>query len=385
MNSRRGFLKRALGACWIGASVLDQAMFRAVRARAQAAGNYTLPTLFDIEKAADGIYMALARPASLINCNAVIIENAADLMIIDTHSKPSAVVSLLRQLRNQVSQKPVRYVVASHFHWDHSHGLPAYRRIAPHADLVASETTRKLIGEQTLPRLKASFDELAKTIEDYKQRLAKATTPQDKALCREMISETQDYLQEMKNFTPELPNLTLERDLIIHDKAHDLHLAFRGRGHTAGDVVVWCPQKKTIATGDLLHGFFPFIGDGYPLDWPRTLVAVGHQFSFNNIAGGHGSLQRDTSRLYQMANYIEEVTERVVAGRRSGKTQAQLESEVTPATLKTVADRNFGELTAQGLLKHRRMPPPLPTAAQVLSDSVKANVGHIYAALERST
>ncbi len=384
MNSRRGFLKRALGPAWIGASVLDQAMFRAVRARAQATGNYTLPTLFDIEKVADGIHVALARPSTLINCNAVIIENEADLMIIDTHSKPSAVVSLVRQIRNQVSPKPLRYVVASHFHWDHSHGLPTYRRIAPHADLIASETTRKLIGEQTMPRLKASFEELAKTIDDYKQRLAKATTAEDKALCREMITETQDYLQEMKNFTPELPNMTLERDLILHDKAHDLHLAFRGRGHTAGDIVVWCPQKKTVATGDLLHGFFPFIGDGFPLSWPRTLLHVA-QFPFSQAAGGHGGVLRDQTRLYQMANYIEEVTERVVVGRRNGKTRAQLETEVTPATLKTVADGGFGDRTAESVLKFRRLPPPRPTVAQVLSDSVKTNVGQIYLSMERST
>jgi glyoxylase-like metal-dependent hydrolase (beta-lactamase superfamily II) len=382
MLNRRGFFKRALGACWVGGSVLDQAMFRAVRARAQAAGNYQLPVLFDLEKVAEGIYLAVAKAQTLINSNAVIIENDRDLMIVDTHSKPSAVASLLRQIRNHVSPKPLKYIVASHFHWDHTHGLPAYKRIAPNADLVASETTRKLIGEQTGPRLKASFDALGKTIEDYKERMGKAKTAGEKALCKQMIEETQEYLREMEKFQPELPNVTLERDLIVHDKAHDLHLAFRGRGHTAGDVVVHIPQKKTVATGDLVHGFFPFIGDGYPLEWPRTLVGVG-QMEFANVAGGHGAPQ-DRQRLYQMGNYIEEVSERVVTGKRAGKTQAQLETEITAGTLRSIGDGAFGQRSAETILKYRRLAPPVPAAAEVLADAVKTNVGQIYTALERS-
>ena len=58
MASRRAFLSKVLGPAFVGASVIDQALFRAARARAQS--NYQLPVLFDIEKVADGIYAALA-------------------------------------------------------------------------------------------------------------------------------------------------------------------------------------------------------------------------------------------------------------------------------------------------------------------------------------
>jgi hypothetical protein len=68
INSRRGFLKRTLGACWTGAALMEQAVFRANLARAQAVNG--LPTLFDIEKVANGIYAAIARPETLLNCNA---------------------------------------------------------------------------------------------------------------------------------------------------------------------------------------------------------------------------------------------------------------------------------------------------------------------------
>ena len=380
-TTRRGFLRSVLGATFTGATVLDQAIFRATLARAQA--NYELPELFDIEKVTDGIYAALARPRTVINCNAVIFENASDLLILDSHSKPSSVAALVRQLRRHVSDKAVRYVVASHFHWDHSQGLPAYRRIVPRADIIASETTRRLIDAETLPRLKESFIQLGAQAEDYKKRAGSATNPKDQSAYRQMAREIDDYIREMKEFQPELPNLTLDRDLILHDKGHDLHIAFRGRGHTSGDVVVYCPQKKTIATGDLLHGAFPFLADAYPLDWPRTLASVG-QFELSNIIGGHGGVFRSRDRLGQMSGYIEEVTAAVAEGKRAGKSQSQLEAEITPGKLKTI-QAGFGEASARAALGFRTLPPPAPSLPNFVADSVKVNVGHIHTALDRKS
>jgi glyoxylase-like metal-dependent hydrolase (beta-lactamase superfamily II) len=380
MTSRRGFIRRVLGPAWVGGALLEQSIFRAVHARAQS--NPGLPELFEVKKIAEGVFMAVAKPQTLINSNAVIFENARDLLIMDSHSKPSAVVALVSQLRRRVTEKPVKYIVSSHFHWDHSQGLPAYRRMAPHAEIISTETTRKLISEQTVPRLKASFEQLKISADDYKKKAAAATSSQEKAAWEKMRRETGDYLREMQTFTPELPNLTLTADLTIHDRNHDLHLAFRGRGHTAGDVVAFCPQKKVIATGDLLHGFFPFIGDGFPLDWPRTLLQVA-EFDFTQIAGGHGDLS-PRQRVYQMGNYIEEVTERVAQGKRAGKSQQQMEAEITPASLKTLADGGFGDASARAILDLRMLPPTNPTPASVLTDAVRTNVGHIFTALDRS-
>src|SRR5690349_21604385 len=138
-HTRRGFLRSTLGACWTGASLLEQSMFRANLARAQAAPG--LPSLFDLQKQADGVYAALAKPATLLNCNAAIFELSNGLMLVDSHSKPSAVNALVAQIRREVSQKPVRYIVNSHFHWDHTQGNAGYRKLAPNADLIASEAT----------------------------------------------------------------------------------------------------------------------------------------------------------------------------------------------------------------------------------------------------
>src|SRR3984957_20588585 len=72
--------------------------------------------LFDIKPMADGVYAAIAKPAYKVNCNAAIILLGDSVLVVDTHSKPSAARALIEQIK-KLTDKPVRYVVNTHFHW----------------------------------------------------------------------------------------------------------------------------------------------------------------------------------------------------------------------------------------------------------------------------
>jgi len=377
VHSRRGFLAQALGAGWLGASLMEQAFFRATLARAQAP---TSPAnLFDIEKVAEGVYAAIARPAGVINCNAAIFENAHDLLIVDTHSKLSAAAALAAQVRKEVSPKPIRFIVATHFHWDHTQGLPEYKRLAPSAAVVSSTATRDLMAEFGAARLKASLDGMPRAIENWQKKLASARTAEEKAWCQKMIADMRAYMSEMRGVTFELPDITFSDNLVLHDPAHELHLAFRGRGHTAGDVVVFCPQAKVVAAGDLIHGWLPFLGDGYPKEWPATIESVG-KFDFNHVIGGHGGVQHSRERMGQFAGYIRELTEAVDAGKRQGRTIEQLQASITPATLKSL-NGGYGEFVGGQITKSGG--PMSGTPAEALAGGLKSNIADTYKALDR--
>ena len=180
---------------------------------------------------------------------------------------------------------------------------------------------------------------------------------------------------------PELPSMTISTDLVLHDKAHDLHLAFRGKGHTAGDVVVYCPQKKVVATGDLLHGFAPFILDGYPMKWPQTLRAFS-AFEFNHVIGGHGGVQDSKLRLYQMAAYIEDLSEEVTKLKRQGRAVADVKKLIDPGKLKSLSRDGYGEFLMDSLTKYRLIKPGTPRAT-ILSEAVAGNIDHIYENIDK--
>src|SRR5437870_6626786 len=137
--------------------------------------------LFDIKPVADGVYAAIAKPAYKINCNAAIILFDDAVLVVDTHSKPSAARALIEQIK-KLTDKPVRYVVNTHFHWDHYQGNQAYPSSWPAGvEIISSEATRLNIEQRGIPRVKHEITTMPKEIEGLKAELAKATDAKRKA------------------------------------------------------------------------------------------------------------------------------------------------------------------------------------------------------------
>jgi cyclase len=359
-----------------GASILELAYHRAAWGRAMAPGASS--QLFDIQNVAEGVYFARAHAQAEINSNSAIFVNANDVLVVDAHSKPSAAAALIAQIKKEVTAKPVRYVVNSHFHWDHTQGNHAYRIAEKKIDFIASETTKQFMSDLAETRLKESLESAPKQIDALRARADKATSPAEKAFCEEQIQQVKAYEVELRNYTLELPTITFAKSYAIRDKAHDLHLEFRGHAHTAGDVVAFCPQKRVISTGDAVHGTMPFIADGFPKSWPKTIDSIA-ELGFDRVMPGHGPLHTSRVPMMSMRNYIEELTERVDAGRKAGKSVIELQKSITVASLKSLAANGY----AQFLLDNRKLTSPTFGPVAPLQVGVNTNIGEIYKNLDR--
>jgi cyclase len=347
-HSRRDFFRRSFGGIIAGASVLEEAFLRAGWARAQA--QTATAKLFDIERVADGVFAALAKPAALTNCNAAIFVMARDVLVVDAHSKPSAAAALVAQIK-EVTDKPVRYLVNTHFHWDHTQGDRAYKTANPETQIIASDTTKQLLAQVQRDRLKESLDSVPGLVDAAKARLSRAKTAQERDWVNDQLRQLNAYQAEMKSYPLELPTLTFSKTHTIKDASGDLELAFNGKAHTAGDIQVFSPSKKVVATGDAIIGFLPYMNDGYARQWPKTIDTVA-AWKFDAIIGGHGPVQRGRDRMSQFRNYIEDLTERVERAKKSGVPLAQLQKTITPGTLTTLKNEGFGSYVAANLEHH---------------------------------
>ena len=168
-----------------------------------------------------------------------------------------------------------------------------------------------------MTRAKASAEEIEQQVEKMRKRAEASSSGAEKAFCAEQIGQMQAYLEEIKDYTLELPDITFDDSYELADPAFDLHLQFYGHAHTAGDVFVYCPQRKALATGDASHGWVPNLGDGYPHAWPATIDKV-MKGDFKYVLGGHGPMQSDRVVMTNQRNYIEELTEKVEAGKKDG-------------------------------------------------------------------
>jgi glyoxylase-like metal-dependent hydrolase (beta-lactamase superfamily II) len=376
-TSRRDFFRLLMGGALAGASILELAYHRAAWARAAAPTSDA--NLFDLQKVATGVYFARAHPQAMINCNAAIFVRSKDVVVVDAHSKPSAAASLIAQIKREVTPKPVRYVINTHFHWDHTQGDHAYRAAEEKVDFIASAATKQLMTDLAVARVKASVQGVPQQIDALNNQAAHAGSAAEKAYCADQIRQLKSYQAELDNYTLELPTITFDKSYVLQDPAFDLHIDFHGHAHTAGDVVVYCPQARAIATGDVIHGFVPNIADGFPHLWPRTIDSIGGA-DFNTIMPGHAALQTGRTVMTNLRNYIEELTGRVEQGKKAGQTLAEMQQRITVASLKSLQSNGYeaylARMSEQSHAHFAKVPP--------LQHDISANVSDIYTNLDRS-
>jgi glyoxylase-like metal-dependent hydrolase (beta-lactamase superfamily II) len=216
-------------------------------------------------------------------------------------------------------------------------------------------------------------------IEQLRKRMENAKDAAEKAFCADQIGQLEAYQADVSHYTLELPTITFDKNYTLKDAAFDLHLEFHGHAHTAGDVFVFCPQRRAVATGDASHGWLPNIADGFPRAWPSTIDAVAKD-DFTHILGGHGPMRDDRLVMTCQRNYIEELTEKVEAGKRVGLTLEELQKRLTVASLKSLQANGYGDLLVQtidrGNLHYGPMPP--------LQNNVNANIADVYRNLDRA-
>ena len=266
--------------------------------------------LFDLKEVADGVYIALARPGRMIHCNAAVIILEDGVMVVDTHSTPSAARSLMKQIES-VTDKPIRYVVNTHYHYDHFQGNPAYLEDCPGVEIIASENTYRGILKRGIPRVKANIAGLSERIESLKRELDGTNEAGRQAELREELSEREERLRESRQIVDDsLPTVTFEKSMVLHRKNRRVEILFVGKGHTDGDTLVFLPEDKILVTGDFVHAWGPYMPDCYPYEWIRNLDAV-ERMDFEKIISGHGDVLEGNGQVTLWKNYLTDVMDQV--------------------------------------------------------------------------
>jgi glyoxylase-like metal-dependent hydrolase (beta-lactamase superfamily II) len=249
--------------------------------------------LFELKPVADGVYAAIAATQYKVNSNAAVILTNDGVVVVDSHSKPSAARALYNDIRG-LSKNPVRKIINTHFHWDHWQGNQVYAAELPSLEIIASERTKENLtkadaGVGGVSFIEKQLEALPKEIDKLKDDITKATSPEQKARLEANLQQAEAYLAELKNLKPTLPTKTVASTVILNEQGREIQLLLLGRAHTDGDVFIYLPKEKVIATGDALIDWMPFLNDGYPEEWVQTLTAL-EKVDFTHIIPGHGEV-----------------------------------------------------------------------------------------------
>jgi glyoxylase-like metal-dependent hydrolase (beta-lactamase superfamily II) len=273
----------------------------------------------------------VAAPAYKVNCNTAIIEAGDGVMVVDTHSKPSAARVIVDMLR-ELTPKPVRYVVNTHFHWDHWHGNEVYPAAYPQAEIVSNQITREAMVRKGLKRIQDHVRGVPAEIARLREELVSAPAARRERLEAD-LRLAKAYLAEVTALKPALPTLAFERTMTLYRRDREIQLLHLGRAHTEGDVFVYLPKEKVVITGDAVIGWTPYMGDGYPEDWVGTLDRLA-RLDFTHIVMGHGEVVgREWLAIFR--SYVYDMVAAVRREVGTGATLDEVKQRVTTALAPT--------------------------------------------------
>jgi glyoxylase-like metal-dependent hydrolase (beta-lactamase superfamily II) len=170
--------------------------------------------------------------------NTGIVIGDDSVMVIDTQATPMMAQDVIRRIR-AVTDKPIKYVVMSHYHAVRVLGASAYGA----EQVIASQGTYDLIVERGEADMRSEIERFP--------RLFRA-------------------VESIPGLT--WPTIVFKEEMTLWMGELEVRIMHLGRGHTKGDTVVWLPREKVLFSGDLVeYGATPYTGDAYLREWPATL------------------------------------------------------------------------------------------------------------------
>jgi len=291
---------------------------------------------FTVEKVADGVF-ALVRnePASLwFNPNNVFIIGEKDVIVVDSNISSEYTREVLEELK-KLTDKPVKYVINTHWHEDHVIGNRVYRDAFPGVKFIGHRSTLTDLPTTGAANRKGSvengpgFIELLKKQIDKGQDLAgQAITEEARAGYKSDIVLVSSYLAASPKFEIILPDVIVDDLLELRQEKRRVEVRFLGKAHTAADLVVYLPQEKIVLTGDLIVHPVPLIGStSFPFEYGATLRKL-KALNAKKLVPGHGPVMRDTAYLDQMIVLTDAIKTQVEAAAARGESLDQMRKSV---------------------------------------------------------
>jgi cyclase len=294
---------------------------------------------FEVVKVADGVFAAIRKePFTLTtNANSVFIINEDDVIVVDTTLTPGTAKELLAALR-RLTNKPVKYVINTHWHDDHIMGNQVFRDAFPGAEFIAHAQTREYLPTTGLSNRKQAISEqgypgfiksLRSQLEKNESLFGGPMDEEERAAFTSAIQIAERYMAENPGAQIVLPTVTLEDHFTLYRGSRTIDIRYFGRGHTSGDIVVHLPKEGVLITGDLVIWPVPYVGSpqSHPGDWSTTLEKL-VALRPTAIIPGHGPVLRDDAYLKLMARLFASIKQQVEAAVARGENLEQTRKSV---------------------------------------------------------
>ena len=284
---------------------------------------------------AEGIYLFRTAPYGEVGLdgNSIAIIGSDGVLVFDTNGTPAAAATVLAQIRALTSQ-PVRYIVNSHWHWDHWYGTEVYTQAFPDVKVIAHEKTKMMMAGPALDFNKPGLEQqLPAYLAQLEQRIAKAEAatppPANLAQLKQALADGRFFLEQKNSVHHTLPNQTYTDTLTLRLGDREIQVRHHDRAITPGDSFLYLPKEKIVVAGDLLINPVTYALSSYPTGWIKTLEYI-DSLNASIIVPGHGEPLGDEKLLKATIAVLKDLVRRGADAKARGLDPDTARAEIMP-------------------------------------------------------
>lgn len=301
---RRDIVGAVLAVGIIGtAAVLPAALTGSGSPREDIDHGWAEDTVFTTTEVRPGVFFAVGRQGQVVGANSVFIVTDRDVIVVDDHITPTAARALVEEI-HRLTPKPIRYVINTHFHYDHTSGNGVF---GPEVEILSHPRTRAHLLANGQESIRQLLETLPATIAGVRARRDTTRSDSVRTLLDRQLRGYQQLQADYQQLTVVLPSMTVDSSLVFYrGGGQELRVFFMGRGHTEGDVVVQMPREGLMLAGDLLTNTAgpPNMMDGFAGEWGATLRRLA-QLEFSTTLPGHGNPVEGKARYLATADFMD--------------------------------------------------------------------------------
>lgn len=292
-----------------------------------------------MERVADGVYAIIHDDATdeWPHGNTGVIVGRDSVLVVDATYLPlraRADIALIRA----VTDRPIRYLVYTHWHFDHNNGGIAYREAYPDIAIVSERETRDFVllnGTWWARRAVRPDQPKMLALAELEKQLANRRDEKGERLSSDAIAELERKMRLRRTEIDELgklevvtPNLVFDRELTLDLGDRRVDIRDRGRANSPHDVTVYVPDVRVLFAGDVLvQSPVPYFFECWPVPWIDVLREI-ERMPIAAIVPGHGPVLRDHSYTRQVRSLLEAAVARVAAMVKEGRSLEEVQQDI---------------------------------------------------------
>lgn len=273
------------------------------------------PFEYNWQELAPGVWAAIRQdPFELPQeGNSLFVVTDDGVVVFDAGGSPAMGESIVAKVRS-VTNKPITHVIISHWHGDHMRGLQAIQAAFPDTQIIAHPHSRDFIVATQDRWLKRRVSMVPNIVKAANAALSKnqdlsgrPLINTEKAWLQNGLSIKDQLDRENNRTTYVIPKVTFAENMTFYMAGEEIRLLHPGNAHTAGDIILWLPKEKIIATGDIVTAPIPLMPSPYVNDYPGVLNQI-KALGFKTLVPGHGLVQQDSQDIDLLIDLIQSVS-----------------------------------------------------------------------------